>query len=91
MLGSMNVPPIAHVVGRVGCLGRWSPASTYNLVGSLSDGRVYDHALSDKEVKESLLRLRCCTISLMNMKSRLRIWPGGVTSFYSPYHTLEVW
>ena len=53
MLGSREVPPIAHVVGRVGCLGRWSPSySTYNLVGSLSDARVYDHALSDKEVRE---------------------------------------
>lgn len=53
MLGSRNVPPIVHVDGRVGCLGRWAPSySTYNLVGSLSDARVYDHALSDKEIKE---------------------------------------
>lgn len=53
MIGSRNVPPIVHVAGRVGCLGRWSPSyGGYYLIGSLSDARVYNHALSEKEIKE---------------------------------------
>lgn len=53
MLGSRSVPSIVHVAGRVGGLGRWAPSyGSYHLVGSLSDARVYDHALSEKEIKE---------------------------------------